>query len=190
MKVDRRPVCPAWMVASARAALLAAGMGAAMAAQAQDGAARPSPLPGVGAAARSLGADMGRLVAPEAPRAERRNARDPFQTTPELRSRGARAGFAPMAIGSGDFGDEPAWRVQALLLGRSPRAVLVPSAALGKGAARGSARGGTGALHQRVLREGDEFEMPDGRLFMVERIDRLGVLLVSEGAEEEQMRIQ
>jgi len=190
MKVHMGSGCPA-RIAVARLAL-AAWMGFALAAplQAQEGAARSSSLPNIGEAVQSLRADLNRLQANgvdggEAPRVERRNTRDPFQTTPELRSRSGRSGFAPTAIGSGDLGDEPVWRVQALLLGGTPRAVLVRNPALGRGTPNEPV-----AFRQRVVREGDPFEMPDGRLFTVNRIDRRGVWMVSDGVEEEQMRIQ
>lgn len=153
----------------------------------------PNGMPGIGAAASSLRSDLDKLNAynqsvEEKIRPERRNARDPFQTTPELRSRSGRAGFAPSAIGPGGYEEGPIWRVQALALsqgGASAYAVLVRGATASRGKEMEAE-----AMRQRFVRLGDTFEVSDGRLFKVLKIDRQGVWLRSEGVEEEEMRIQ
>lgn len=183
---------PWHQVGFARMVLLAGLLALTGPAQAQKKIELPAALPGIGAAAEGLRSDLDKLNAynhsvEEKISPVRKNSRDPFQTTPELRSRSGRSGFAPAAIGGGDLGDQPVWRVQALALGRTPHAVLVRNSA---GANRGGKGGESEAMRQRFVRLGDSFEMPDGRLFKVLSIDRQGVTMQSEGVEEEEMRLQ
>lgn len=180
-----RPACPAW---TWRSVLLLGLLASGAPGQAQTRIELPTAAPGIGAAVDSLRSDLGKLNSynqsvEEKLRPEKKVSRDPFQTTPELRSRSGRAGFSPASVGGGDLGEEPLWRVQALVLGRSPQAVLVRNTA-------GKARGAQEAQRQHFVQPGDLFEMPDGRSFQVLRIDRQGVWMRSDGVEEEEMRIQ
>ncbi|MEY4413045.1 MAG: hypothetical protein RIQ53_338 [Pseudomonadota bacterium] len=133
----------------------------------------------------------------------RKAERDPFQTTPELRTRrnGSAArwsqgiGAAPAAAATASGDDLPGdWRVQGLLLGTRPWAVLSrslrPSMRAG-GPGAGAQPGGAGRGDElRYVSRGDEIELPDGRTYVVRGIDRHGVLLQGTGVEADLLRLR
>lgn len=104
--------------------------------------------------------------------------RDPFQVTPDLRRRPRDPAGQPLAASVP--GDD--WRLQGLLLGAEPLAVLV------RGAAADAPRGAPPA--RRIVRVGESLDMPDGRSWQVIAIDRQGVLVRGDGVELDTLRIR
>ncbi len=122
--------------------------------------------------------------------------RDPFQVTPELRKRqGGNSPFSPavpVPDGFASDGDiDTAWVVKALMLGPQPLAVLVHRGDTAqRGRAAGGGKAGAARENPRYVRLGEMLDMPDGRNFKVMRIDRQGVQLLHEGAENDWLMIR
>lgn len=140
--------------------------------QRQSGSKLPSPSrgegPGVGVAATE--------PATRKPATATRQERDPFQVTPELRSRSERRqaikALALATPGGGGGEPLPPIQIKALALGASRFAVLAVEESAGK-------------TRDLVVREGERLQFGDAGVVRVRGIGRDGVILHTGPGEED-----